>query len=108
MAVGVYFKLVENENKTNHCVAAKSEDKTVSDLYNPLAFSFRELQRMVICQMRNGGAIIVLNQEDNGVHEKIIDFNGLDINAEQIRHYSIKFAAFMDHSDGFFFQIPEK
>lgn len=99
---------MENDSRANHCVEARSATTAASDLYNPRAFSFGELRRMAICHIRNGREIHVLTQSDNGVHELIFDFHGLDMSAQQIRTCSIRYAAVMDHSDGFFFQAPQE
>lgn len=98
---------MEYDKRINqNVVAAISTDPTTIDLYNPRALGFGELQRIVACQIRRGATLHVLSQIDEGVIEREFDFNGLDILEELTTPYVLRFAAIMDHSQGFFFETP--
>lgn len=98
---------MEYDKRINqNVVAAISKDPTTTDLYNPCALGFVEMQRMVACQIRRGAALHVLLQIDEGVIEEEFDFSKVAIPEELTTPYALRFAAIMDHSQGFFFEIP--
>lgn len=105
MFVVVYFAIVENEGKINHCVQVLPEDSRVSPLYNPEAFTPVELNRIVRGQIASGRQVHILIQCSQGVLEQVIDYGQVSLSDADLNTSTSIAAGLMKTSDGFFFEI---
>jgi hypothetical protein len=102
----IYFQSVENEGNIlgGRCVIAVPGEIGTSPLFDPRGFTPKELRRMANVQARQRNEIHVLIQLEDGVEEKVVNFEDARIGKRELRTAVVIAEELMEVSNGFYFE----